>query len=123
MFRGGTIWTGTDGSTTNALTVVDGVIEAIGEQAQRVAGQHGRVAEVDLDGGFLMPSFGDGHAHPLLGGGGGQAGLFADVGVGHPTVPGEQRKDGLVQLFHALIVPVFVRGPTTCSGFTPLDAP
>jgi predicted amidohydrolase YtcJ len=25
-------------------------------------------AEVDLEGGFLMPSFGDGHAHPLLGG-------------------------------------------------------
>ena len=24
--------------------------------------------EVDLDGGFLMPSFGDGHAHPLYGG-------------------------------------------------------
>lgn len=23
---------------------------------------------VDLQGGFLMPSFGDGHAHPLLGG-------------------------------------------------------
>ena len=23
---------------------------------------------VDLDGGFLMPSFGDGHAHPLYGG-------------------------------------------------------
>ena len=68
MFRGGTIWTGTDGATTHALTVVDGVIEGIGKQAQRVAGQHGRVEEVDLDGGFLMPSFGDGHAHPLLGG-------------------------------------------------------
>ena len=68
MFRGGTIWTGTDGASTDALTVVDGVIEGIGEQAQRVAGQHGRVEEVDLDGGFLMPSFGDGHAHPLLGG-------------------------------------------------------
>ena len=68
MFRSGTIWTGADGPTTDALTVVDGVIEAIGEQAQRVAGQHGGVEEVDLDGGFLMPSFGDGHAHPLLGG-------------------------------------------------------
>ena len=68
MFRSGTIWTGADGPTTDALTVVDGVIEAIGEQAQRVAGQHGGVEEVDLDDGFLMPSFGDGHAHPLLGG-------------------------------------------------------
>ena len=33
-----------------------------------MAAEHAETLEVDLDGGFLMPSFGDGHAHPMLGG-------------------------------------------------------
>src|SRR6476620_9135131 len=40
FFRGGTIWTGVNGQWTDALLVIDGA----------------------------MPSFGDGHAHPLPGG-------------------------------------------------------
>lgn len=64
VFRNGTIWTGTSEQTTDALLVVDGVIAGLGEDALGRAG----ATEVDLDGGFLMPSFGDGHAHPMLGG-------------------------------------------------------
>jgi predicted amidohydrolase YtcJ len=65
FFRGGTIWTGVNGETTDALLVVDGAVQAVGEAAHaQVQG----VEDVDLGGGFLMPSFGDGHAHPLPGG-------------------------------------------------------
>jgi predicted amidohydrolase YtcJ len=61
LFTGGMIWTGTE--ETDALLVVDGVVVAIGDDAR------GHDADtVDLGGGFLMPSFGDGHAHPLYGG-------------------------------------------------------
>ncbi|MFB1295651.1 amidohydrolase [Mycobacterium sp. pW049] len=61
LFTGGMIWTGRE--ETGALLVVDGVVAAIGDDAR------GHDAEtVDLEGGFLMPSFGDGHAHPLYGG-------------------------------------------------------
>jgi predicted amidohydrolase YtcJ len=64
IFDGGTIWAGT-GLTSDALLVVDGVVTALGEDARR--GADGAQA-VDLGGGFLMASFGDGHAHPLPGG-------------------------------------------------------
>ena len=65
FFRGGTIWTGVNGETTDALLVVDGAVRAVGEAAHaQVQGAE----DVDLGGGFLMPSFGDGHAHPLPGG-------------------------------------------------------
>jgi predicted amidohydrolase YtcJ len=64
VFRNGTIWTGTSEQTTDALLVADGVIVGLGEEA---LGRDG-ATEVDLEGGFLMPSFGDGHAHPMLGG-------------------------------------------------------
>lgn len=62
LFSGGTIWTGTD--TTDALLVSDGVVVAVGAQAHAADADE----RVDLAGGFLMPSFGDGHAHPLYGG-------------------------------------------------------
>ena len=65
LFGGGTIWTGVDGQATDALLVVDGVVQAVGEQARELAGG---AETIDLDGGFLMASFGDGHAHPLPGG-------------------------------------------------------
>jgi predicted amidohydrolase YtcJ len=66
LFTGGTVWTGTE--DTDAVLVVDGVVEALGEDARARAGDAGDVHVVDLDGGFLMPAFGDGHAHPLYGG-------------------------------------------------------
>jgi predicted amidohydrolase YtcJ len=68
VFRNGTIWTGTSEQATDALLVVDGVIAGLGEAAVQLAAERPGTTEVDLEGGFLMPSFGDGHAHPLLGG-------------------------------------------------------
>lgn len=70
LFHDGTVWTGTAGSTgeADALLVVDGVVAAVGDEARALAAEHPGTAEVDLEGGFLMPSFGDGHAHPLPGG-------------------------------------------------------
>jgi predicted amidohydrolase YtcJ len=65
FFAGGTIWTGVNGQTTDALLVVDEAVQAVGERARSLAAG---AEHVDLDGGFLMPSFGDGHAHPLPGG-------------------------------------------------------
>jgi len=65
LFGGGIVWTGIEGQTTDALLVTDGVIAAVGDRAREL----GTDAEtIDLDGGFLMASFGDGHAHPLPGG-------------------------------------------------------
>ncbi len=64
IFTGGGIWSG-PGGDTDALLVADGAVRALGDQARASAAG---ADEVDLDGGFLMPSFGDGHAHPLYGG-------------------------------------------------------
>lgn len=64
LFCGGTIWTGS--GDTHALLVVDGVVRALGDRA--LGAVPPGAEQVDLDGGFLMPSFGDGHAHPLYGG-------------------------------------------------------
>jgi predicted amidohydrolase YtcJ len=68
LFTGGVVWTGTGlGLESDALLVTDGVVRALGGQARDLAS--GLDCEhVDLGGGFLMPSFGDGHAHPLYGG-------------------------------------------------------
>ncbi len=63
LFTGGVVWTGT--ADTDALLVVDGMVAAVGEDARSEGAQ---AETVDLGGGFLMPSFGDGHAHPLYGG-------------------------------------------------------
>ncbi|MCV7194567.1 amidohydrolase [Mycolicibacterium brumae] len=64
LFTGGAIWTGD--RDTDALLIAEGTVLATGEQArERVDAGAERV---DLDGGFLMPSFGDGHSHPLPGG-------------------------------------------------------
>ena len=59
--------------------------------------QHGAVA---LDHPALLQA-----SHPLLRGGGGEARLLADVGVGHPAVSRQQRENALVQLLHGVIVP------------------
>jgi len=66
LFTGGVIWTGS--SDTDALLVIDGKVRAIGAEARALASEISSVAHTDLEGGFLMPSFGDGHAHPLYGG-------------------------------------------------------
>jgi predicted amidohydrolase YtcJ len=62
LFHGGVIWTPT--ATTDALLIADGVVQAVGDAALASTADQ----KVDLDGGFVMPSFGDGHAHPLFGG-------------------------------------------------------
>ena len=62
LFYGGTIWTGS--ATTDTLFVSDGKVVAVGAPAHAADADE----RVDLAGGFLMPSFGDGHAHPLYGG-------------------------------------------------------
>jgi len=66
LFTGGVIWTGS--ADVDALLVADGVVRAVGDQAHLLASTTPSVEHVDLDGGFLMPSFGDGHSHPLYGG-------------------------------------------------------
>lgn len=66
LFTGGVVWTGQNDS--DAVLVADGVVQAVGERARELAMGADAVDHVDLDEGFLMPSFGDGHAHPLYGG-------------------------------------------------------
>ncbi|MDV6270803.1 amidohydrolase [Rhodococcus globerulus] len=60
-FRNGTVWRGRDLADTDRLLVVDGHI-------QPWRGDRGVEHTVDLEGGFLAPGFGDGHAHPILAG-------------------------------------------------------
>ena len=62
LFTGGTIWTGE--RDTDAVLVSGGLVRAVGQQARNTTA----ATLVDLAGDFLMPSFGDGHAHPLYGG-------------------------------------------------------
>ena len=64
LFVGGTIWTGT--GEVEALAVRDGEIVAMGADAAHSLSAGPRVH--DLDGGFLMAGFGDGHAHPTQAG-------------------------------------------------------
>ncbi|GAY13971.1 amidohydrolase [Mycobacterium sp. shizuoka-1] len=66
LFTNGVVWTGT-GTDADALLVTDGLVRALGDEARELAAGID-CEQVDLDGGFLMPSFGDGHAHPLYGG-------------------------------------------------------
>jgi predicted amidohydrolase YtcJ len=65
LFHGGTVWRGPGRADAHALLVRDGRVVAFDRAALRMAAGAERV---DLAGGFLMPSFGDGHAHPLFGG-------------------------------------------------------
>ena len=67
LFTGGTVWMGSGEADESALLIEGGRIAAIGAAAIMQAGQ-GEAENVDLDGGFLMPSFGEGHAHPMFGG-------------------------------------------------------
>lgn len=77
VFSGGAViagWAG-EGRTT-ALAVRDGVVHALGDAALACRA----AVTVDLAGGVLMPAFGDGHAHPILGGLERQGPLVADCG-------------------------------------------
>jgi predicted amidohydrolase YtcJ len=67
LFTRGTVRTGAPGvQPTGALAVADGRVLALGQDALDCRGP--RTEVIDLAGGALLPSFGDGHAHPLLGG-------------------------------------------------------
>ncbi|HEX5877632.1 MAG TPA: amidohydrolase, partial [Actinomycetota bacterium] len=76
VFRNGVVWdhAGTPGRAPRALAVSGGRIVAVGADAEALAAIAGEV--VDLAGGALLPSFGDGHVHPIFGGLGQR---FADV--------------------------------------------
>src|SRR5580693_3661165 len=67
LFIGGTVRTGVPGApATSALAVAGGRVLALGRDA--LASRGPRTEVTDLAGGALLPSFGDGHVHPLLGG-------------------------------------------------------
>ena len=67
LFTGGTVRTGLPGAqASGALAVAGGRVLALGEHALDSRGPGTDV--IDLAGGALLPSFGDGHVHPLLGG-------------------------------------------------------
>ncbi|WP_128378042.1 amidohydrolase [Streptomyces cavernae] len=67
VFTGGTVRTGNaDAPVHDALAVTGGRIAALGTAA--LAARGARTTVVDLAGGVLLPSFGDGHAHPVMGG-------------------------------------------------------
>ncbi|MBP2387832.1 amidohydrolase [Paeniglutamicibacter kerguelensis] len=67
LFHGGTVWPGKGLGDTHALLVRDGLIAALGTDAVQQAKDIDHEA-IDLDGGFLMPGFGEGHSHPIHGG-------------------------------------------------------
>lgn len=67
LFTGGTIWSPGHSPDLSALAVADGVVVAVDGAALAWAEEHGLPAR-NLGGRFLMPAFGDGHAHPLFGG-------------------------------------------------------
>ena len=67
LFTGGTVRTGVPGAAAaSALAVAGGRVLALGQDA--LASRGPRTEVTDLAGGALLPSFGDGHVHPLLGG-------------------------------------------------------
>jgi len=67
LFTGGTVRSGVPGAQPGtALAVTGGRILALGQDALACRGP--RTEVTDLAGGALLPSFGDGHVHPLLGG-------------------------------------------------------
>ena len=67
LFTGGTVRTGVPGAPASvALAVAGGRVLALGQDALDSARPGTEVT--DLGGGALLPSFGDGHVHPLIGG-------------------------------------------------------
>jgi len=67
LITGATIWSGTSAAPDHSsIAIADGIIVAFDGDALEWAATVEHEA-VDLAGGFLMPSFGEGHAHPLFG--------------------------------------------------------
>ncbi|MEW1960543.1 amidohydrolase [Kineococcus sp. NPDC059986] len=68
LFVNGTVLDGygTDARTSDAAVVADGRLVATGPEAEALRASVDEV--VDLAGGVLAPAFGDGHAHPVMGG-------------------------------------------------------
>ena len=67
VLHGGTVVTGLPGGPrARAVAVHDGYVVALDDDALGLAAD--REAHVDLEGGALLPAFGDGHVHPLWGG-------------------------------------------------------
>jgi predicted amidohydrolase YtcJ len=67
VFTNMTVWTGERNDVVEGhVTVVDGRVTSVAPGAYRAA-YGGADDVVDLAGGFLMPAFGDGHAHPVFG--------------------------------------------------------
>ncbi len=67
VLHGGTVVTGVPSAPrARAVAVHDGRIVAVDDDAMGLLS--GAARRVDLDGGALLPSFGDGHVHPLWGG-------------------------------------------------------
>ena len=63
----GNLWCPTSGDL-DALLVQDGRIVATGDQARGRARSIPGVTEQHINDGWLIPAFGDGHAHPMFGG-------------------------------------------------------
>ena len=67
VLTGGTVRTGDPyRPTATAVAVTAGLVSGLDDDATAQRGPQSEV--VDLNGGALLPSFGDGHAHPLWGG-------------------------------------------------------
>ncbi|MGK4578565.1 amidohydrolase [Kitasatospora sp. HPMI-4] len=67
LFTGGTVYTGDPHHPQgDAVAVTGGTVTALDARALALAGPD--TVRVDLAGGALLPSFGDGHVHPLMGG-------------------------------------------------------
>ncbi len=76
-FSNGTVWMGPGTPDATELLVRDGQVLAIGAEAgacfreleaEAESGSDHGIRSIDLDGGMLMPAFGEGHAHPIFGG-------------------------------------------------------
>ena len=64
VIRGGTIWTfDATRPTVEALAIADGIIVALGDQAEVQSRVGGTTAVVDLGGGLAVPGLTDAHAH------------------------------------------------------------
>lgn len=82
VFRGGTIWLGPQ-NRTSALAIRDGIIIALGDDALALP----EAKHIDLNGRFLMPSFSDGHCHPV----------FAGLEYQGPAISGVQDRDTVIK--------------------------
>ncbi len=69
ILTNGRVYTVEEGKPwAEAVAIKDGRILAVGSVAEVAARKGAKTQVVDLKGRFLMPSFGDAHAHPIFGG-------------------------------------------------------